>query len=446
LAVRDHNDRLRAERRFQELRSFANFAIHDLDKAMSEGATPARATLAKKAVGYLDGLAAEAGNDVALKKDLIAGYLQVADIQGNLHTENLGQAPAALESIRKAVSIADSFSPRDLTDPSVQSAVANCQEKLADLLGIAGDRTAALQHYRKALDAGRQEPIPTYRILAKIAQTQADSGDPAAALESYRGCEHAALEMQSKNPDDALARNLLALAHERIAWFSVQAGEPAGAEEKINAAIATYKGMSPTPRARRNLAMAYKTMASVQQRAGKSAEALLSSRQSLDISEALADKDPRNDQFQIDLAQEKVQWLDLLIRNGQIDEARKQTALTLALLKPKAHTETPSLYYLTDYLAILVGTPFRDLAQSDDAVPLARRGVSLTKGKDSETLDLLAKALFKAGNREEAITTEKQALSLLPPTPPGKQPAEPRRTLEEALASMEDRPAPPSRR
>jgi serine/threonine protein kinase len=439
LTVRDHNDRLRAERRYRELRSFANFVIQDLDKAMSEGPTQARETLVKKAVRYLDGLAVEAGSDATVKTDLITGYLHVADIQGNLHTANLGKVSAALESTRKAASVAETFRPRDLADPAAHVAAARCEEKLADLVGLAGDRAAAMQHYRKALDSFKGDSLANYRILAKLGLLQSDSGDPAAAIESYRGCERAALELRQKDPASALVPNMLALARERIAWFALQSGSPVGAEEQIRAAIAIYEAMSPTPRARRNLAMAYKTMAAVQQRSGKVADALQTIRHSLDLSEASAARDPKDEQAQVDLAQEKVQWLELLVQNGQTAMARDQTALELALLKPRAHAENPSLYYLTDYLAILNNTPFRDLAQGEDAVALARKGVAITKGQDSETLDLLAKALQWAGNREEAIATEKRALALLPPAQPNKPTTEPRRVLEVTLASMEDR-------
>jgi len=439
LGARDHIDRLRAERRFQDLRSFANFVIQDLDKAMADGPTPARKALSAKAVAYLDGLASEAGKDPSLKKDLITGYLRVADIQGNLHAANLGELPAALESVRKAASIAASFSARDLTDPAARSAALRCEEKMGDLVGTEGERVLALEHYRKALDSSKSDPIATFRILAKIAQTQADGGNPAAALESYYGCEHAALSFPAKDADDPAPRNALALARERIAWFAVQAGEPEGAEEEIRAAIEIYERMPPTPRGRRNLAMAYKTMAAVQQRAGEFTDALISSRKSLEISEPLAARDPKNEQFQIDLAQEKVLLIDLLLQNGRREEARRETLAALALLNPKVREEKPSLYYLTDYLAILDNTPFRDLVVSAEAVRLAKKGVAMTRGQDSETLDLLAKALEGAGNREDAMATEKRALALLPPAQPGKPIMEPRRALEATLASMGQR-------
>jgi hypothetical protein len=57
LAVADRIDRLRAEHRFEDLRSFSNFVIQDLDKAVANGPTPARQILSTKALQCLDSLA-----------------------------------------------------------------------------------------------------------------------------------------------------------------------------------------------------------------------------------------------------------------------------------------------------------------------------------------------------------------------------------------------------
>ena len=81
LGVADRIDRLRAERRFQDLRSFSNFVIQDLDEAVAKGPTPARQILSTKALQYLDSLAPEARGDASLKLGLIAGFLKVAGIR-----------------------------------------------------------------------------------------------------------------------------------------------------------------------------------------------------------------------------------------------------------------------------------------------------------------------------------------------------------------------------
>jgi len=192
LGIMDRIDRLRAERNFSDLREFANFTILKLDDEMRKS-TQARALLTVKGVEYVNKLAKQTQNETSLKLELIRGYLKVADLQGNLWKDNIGNPAAARESIAKAVAIAEMLPPRDLkNNPDARSLVADSEVSLADLLGTGGDRAAALDHYRKAL-AIRQtdsaDPRPAISVLGKIAEMQDDVGDPGAALESLRQAE-----------------------------------------------------------------------------------------------------------------------------------------------------------------------------------------------------------------------------------------------------------------
>jgi tetratricopeptide (TPR) repeat protein len=229
-------------------------------------------------------------------------------------------------------------------------------------------------------------------------------------------------------------RKGLALIREQKAWVAMLAGQPAAAEEAIRSAIATYEVDTSTPRLRRNLAMAYKKMAEVEKRAGKTEDALNTVRRSLALSQALKAADPKNREYSIDIAQEKVLLIDLLLAGGKKEEARTETAATLAWLRPLVEG-SDNLYYLTDYVALLDDTPFKEFAQTEDAVAVARKAVAITK--DSETLDLLARALQRAGNFKDAVEAELQAIALLPPAQKGRPVSETRQTLESALVAMQ---------
>ncbi len=437
LGINDHSNRLKAERRFQDLRSFANFAIQDLDKAMRDGLTPARKSLTVRALAYLDGLAREAKGDTALQLELVAGYLKVADVQGNLFVANVGEQAAANESAQKAFAIAQEVYRRDSVSAPARAALARSREKLGDLLGPSGNRTEALDHYRQALELSTGESLPAFRIGSKVAQIQGDAFDPAAALESYRGCERAGLDWVAKNPDDPVARNALALARERIAWFAMLSGEPSGAEDAVRSAIATYEVATPTPRSRRNLAMAYQTLAEVQKRTAKSNEALASCRRSLALSETLLEADPQNSQFAIDVVQEKTLLIELLLAVNDQPAAKSETAGLLAQLKPRVSEPKPSIYYLANFVAILTTTPFAEFLRPEEAISAARKAVEITASADPESLDLLARAYAQAGQRTEAIAAEQKAIALLPPARAGKPKPETRTKLETALANFQ---------
>jgi eukaryotic-like serine/threonine-protein kinase len=96
--------RRKAEKRFSEVRTLARsflFEIHDALRDL-KGSEPARETLVKRALEYLDGLAPEAGADAALLEELATSYERVGDVQGGPGEASLGDVTGSLTSWRKA--------------------------------------------------------------------------------------------------------------------------------------------------------------------------------------------------------------------------------------------------------------------------------------------------------------------------------------------------------
>ena len=438
LAIKDDLDGRKAERRFNDLRAFLNFVIKNLNQAMSEGKLPARRALVGKAVSYLDSLRQEAGT-TDLQLEVVDGYLAIADIQGNPWVDNLEEAAAARVSADKALKIAEQLDPQD---PRSRAALAHCHEELGDLLATGPERVAGMAHYQQALSLAGANPQFTTAISLRIAYLQGEAYDAASARDNYRNAEQAAQTWLAQSPGDTTARGKLAVSKEMMARFATLAGEPAGAEDAIQEAIAIYRELAPhSPADRRNIAMAYKTLAEVQKRIGKKKEALANCRQSLDASEAMHQESPQDGQTRTDIAQETVLLVDLLRENGQPDEAREQTKRALADLKPLALAANPKRTYLVDYVALLVGTAPAPFATAEEAIKFAKTAVDFMKGADPETLDLLAKAYDHAGRTEDAIAAEQKAIAQLPPLEPGRPTDQRRRELDETLATLQAKAA-----
>jgi eukaryotic-like serine/threonine-protein kinase len=439
-------DDRRAERRFQDLRSFANFAILDLDKAMAKGLTPARQVLAVKAVGYLDDLAKDAKTDTSIKVDLMRGYLKVGDILGNPSQDDLGDTAGARQNYEKAVAIAETLRPGDLKDPEVRALVARCEENLADLLEPAGERVEAINRYSKALEILQGDLKPSLYPLQKIADLEADGGDPALALKTSRDLERKAEEWAAKNPGSASARRGVAFAQDRSAGFALQTGDPTvigGAETAARSALTIYQSANPTPDLLRTTAIEYKRLAEVLRRENKKQEALDDIRSARSITRDLLSQDQLNERSSVDETQETVLLIDLLIETGRKEEAHRETASALAKLEPIIRRDNPKPVYLTDYVSILDDTPFSEFVKSRDVVRTARKAVAALR--DWENLDLLACALERAGNLDEAVKTETEALNQLPPVKPGRPEPENRKNLEEHLARMSAASTPPGK-
>ena len=69
-------ERVRAERRFQEVRELATFVIYDLQDSVSKlaGSTALRKTMVERSIRYLDSLAGEAAGDARLQRELAGVY------------------------------------------------------------------------------------------------------------------------------------------------------------------------------------------------------------------------------------------------------------------------------------------------------------------------------------------------------------------------------------
>ncbi len=432
-----------AEKRFQDLRKFANFTLNNLDDAMRSGVTPARQMLVGKAMEYLDTLAGEARNNADIQRDLIHGYIKTGDIQGALYQSNLGKSDKAEKSYRSALAIAEKLGRSNADDLHDR---AYATYKLADIL-LTGYGRESLEKY----DSARQiyEKLqaeypsnPTYlsdlvTIWDRIASARHQVlGDEAGALQSYRRC----LEIAQGLPATE-RRNVgkVAFARQMVALFSARTGDTVGAEDVIRGSIQVYES-SATPKssdsAWRNIAKAYMNLAEVQELTGKLPGALESVRKSKGITDRLLSKDQQSQLFQIDFHQALMSLIHILVKSGKTQEARAETVRALQFLKPLAEQKDASVYQIQAYSELLVATPFTDLQDNAAALSYARKAVAMTHETDPTALDVLARAYARGSDFANALGVEQKAIGLLPPANPSQGVPELRKTLESNLASF----------
>jgi serine/threonine protein kinase len=413
-----------AERRFADGREFANWVLTELDKKLLEGTTPARAVLADKGVRYLDKLALEKGGDPSIKRDLVNGYTKNGDVKGNLYGASLGETAGAEESYRKALTYAEELVRANPVNLEDRANLVGAHVKLGQVLATSGNRSEARKHYDEAarLQAATMAlRTPDLKALQDAADLWASMGslrnlssDPAGALECYRQGLQTADRLPASYANKA---NILAFMRERVASSTVSAGGDAmAAEEMILASIATVQrrvDANPIPRARRQLALAYQTLADVQQYAGRSADALQSMRRSLQITEALTLEDPKDEQKQIARQQALMREIDLLVENHLAEEAKAETKRALQIMKPLAE-QSVLFQHAEDYAQLLATTPFPELRDDAAALRLARKAVMMTRETDPDVLHALALAYERNGDKRQAIEVDNKALAMLP--------------------------------
>ncbi len=366
-------ERAKAERRFGELRKLAGSLVFQLHDEIAElpGSTPARNTLVKMALEYLDPLAQQAGQDVSLQRELALAYQKVGDVQGNPTNANLGDSAGARASYRKALAIVERLLAEHPEDTSTRRSLAILHEKLSDLQAWNGDPRAGVESARQALalfqsiaEADPQSPKALQSVAIshiKLGDVLGhpdfpNVGDTRGALQEYQaslGLWRRLLATSSGEvpvpspipppsaPSDTqtTARRYLGLIHERIGqmWKEQNRIEDALAsfEEslKIREAIAADQPTNAT--ARRDVAIGQEKIADVLMAKGDDAGALAQYRKSLQTFDALASADAKNANANrsLTIALDKVG--DALAKNGQLGEAvplyRRSLAIREAL-------------------------------------------------------------------------------------------------------------------
>ena len=148
----------RANARFEEVRQLARSFLFEVEPQIDQlpGSIPARRTLVKRALEYLDNLSREAGDRRDLRRELAAAYEKVGDVQGRPSQPNLGDYKGALASYRKARDLRQSLVAADARDAQARHELASCDEHLGAILWWSSETAAAEASLREALGLERR--------------------------------------------------------------------------------------------------------------------------------------------------------------------------------------------------------------------------------------------------------------------------------------------------
>lgn len=321
LALANYQAR-RAERRFQQVRKLANTFLFELDGKLQNlsGSTEARAMVVQTSLEYLDNLAQEAGGDTSLQWELAQAYERVGDVQGNPEAANLGQTAQAIESYRKAVTLADKLHNNDKQNLHLLRLRSRSYLKIGDLQAATGAGDAALQALHQGLTLAQQlleaEPhhIENARLLVRgynlLGDRSYTTNNESKAITYYREGLPVAERLAQEQPGEGTQR-LLASVQERI-------GNALYNRADLNGALATFHKVqaiqeklitSPKPNRtdRYNLRQTYQTIGDIAGSPltfslGNTAAARENYRKALDIALEFATADPKDAKSQSDLS------------------------------------------------------------------------------------------------------------------------------------------------
>ncbi|MEO6393515.1 MAG: protein kinase [Pyrinomonadaceae bacterium] len=139
----------RAEKRFNDVRQLSNSLLFEIAPKIERlnGSTEAREILVKRALEYLDSLAAESQSDLALQSELASAYEKIGELQGNPNKPNLSDFAGAILSYEKA----NAIRRRLPVTPENRRLLAENFRQLSAVRFIQNDNGASLQDSSAAL-------------------------------------------------------------------------------------------------------------------------------------------------------------------------------------------------------------------------------------------------------------------------------------------------------
>ncbi|MEQ1910572.1 MAG: serine/threonine-protein kinase [Vicinamibacterales bacterium] len=416
--------RQRAERRFNDVRQLANTLVGELYDAIAEvpGTTTARKLLVTRALGYLDALGREAGNDLSLKRDLADAYQKIGDVQGNPYGANLGDVPGARDSYNKLVDLRSAIHEASRRNRQSAIALGRAYSRVGDLDLAQGEYPRAVESYQRAhallapgspqngaVDADDAlEDRARVRGRLGVAFTWAGRRDEAKAalLESIRLTE----QLSDRPGSSRLMRRGLAVNHGNLGdVYHYQGDFPKALASHQRAADIARSLLSEAPEAvtaKRDVVMLLARVGADYVELGQHDEAIRATEESIAIEKTLVAADPLNIQFQFDLADMYGNLATSQRETRQLDAALESIEQSIRISEGATAKNPDYVAHRFNFAGEVrqLGLVQRDRGAMTEAIRAFRRSVALFESLPADQRDP-KQSLAPAGDLGLALAT-----------------------------------------
>jgi eukaryotic-like serine/threonine-protein kinase len=375
-AQRARAERVLAERRFNDVRSLADSLLFDGFEAVRNipGTHAARRLMIRRAIEYLDSLAAEASDDLPLQSELALAYDRIRALTNTsteleLHRKALainrslvesepgnrkyreqlaasyslmgdllretGDSPAALANYQESLAMTEALNRENPSNGAYRVALADADELVGFMLEEMGETDRPLVYERRALSIRtallaaapgnadlRDAAAVSHHYIALL---EADQGDFNHAFADQAQALEIAESLNAAAPRNAVYRRDLWAMHHRLGNIMALAGDPAGALAEYRKSLGYMEALSAADPGdtgdRREIAITHLDIAVALDAAGRYPEALAASRRAMAISTALLATDPEKIETSVDLATMYAQLGRELVRTGALAKA-----------------------------------------------------------------------------------------------------------------------------
>ncbi|HQU82037.1 MAG TPA: serine/threonine-protein kinase [Pyrinomonadaceae bacterium] len=344
-------ERERAEHRFNDVRRLANSFMFEINEQIVKSPIKARELLVQRAVEYLDSLASEAGNDIALQSELATAYEKIGDVQAEIFKPNLGKTSDALLSHQKALQLREKIYAAEPNSAHGLD-VAKSHALIGDLLMMSGQIAETRENYLKTiqiLDSLLASDPANFAVRRKIASSYAvlgqailRSGSLNEALANYEKSLEIFQKLRAENPQDSSLERSIGIVFSFIAFVKMETDQKEKAVEFYGKWLETEKKLSSADQndlaSRGHLATANTWYGIALNEIGSSREAISYLNEGLNIQEEIYKSDTANFGERTALADSNLELGKVLLKNNLTDEAIKK--LEQAILHYEAVWQT----------------------------------------------------------------------------------------------------------
>jgi non-specific serine/threonine protein kinase/serine/threonine-protein kinase len=179
-------ERLKAEKRFVQVRDLARLSLFDLFDIVKDmpGSTSAQKLLITKSLAHYENLAKEATGDPQMLGELAEAYSRLGNLYGNPYSTNIGDTRKALETYRRGLELLKGI-PEGSGPIPLEKSRALLYSSLGEVTAYSGDTPKGVEYMRhcirllEALDA--RDPNSA-EILVELSGARGTLGDHLAGI------------------------------------------------------------------------------------------------------------------------------------------------------------------------------------------------------------------------------------------------------------------------
>ena len=333
----------RAEKRFNDVRELSDSLIFDVHDAIQNlpGSTPARKILLDRALKYLDSAAKDAGDDPNLERELAKGYQRLASVQGNAVESNLGDAEGALASLAKALALFEAVAKANPNNVQDQINVAMIH-RLLSFTALKDD--SGQRHLEQAIaitdrilktDPSNRAALSESAIQQQNIAFSLDwAGDRSRAIDAYRKDYEVRTGLWKLNPGSPGNRRGMGITMVMLGEALAHMGSREEGLKLIEQGIDHYESLVKDTKGtdeQRELWLSRQKRADILLMNGDADGAEQIYKQATYELDAMAKADPKNTMLQVDIANMNMYQGRALTVLGREGEARSSLQRALAL-------------------------------------------------------------------------------------------------------------------